>query len=152
MAVATQNINAFDLIFFKKLFEEISLSFVNVNHFHFGNTWEFLQSDSTNRLKHISCLVEYIECSISPESEARLRFNVIFADWVKANENNEDNALHHTLICVLQFISNLKLKYQQSFTVVVNGPARPFTERFEDLLAGHSLDFSLVIPYKKFIC
>jgi hypothetical protein len=120
--------------------------------------------DIDNYKSTIFPLSHIVVNNVTPENNI-LRFNVsiIAMDIVDINKDettdiflgndNEIDVLNTQLVILVRLYELLRRGYLNDFMEVDGNPTmEPFTERFENYLAGFSMTFDLLIPNEMSIC
>lgn len=106
-----------------------------INSFGVGELWELTEKNG-DRIYPIMWTV--IDPSSVNENELVENYTFVFADLVRPDESNEQDVLSDQKQSALDFISFLRFSSSVSDDVVLvkTSSMTPFTEKFEDNLAG----------------
>ena len=117
------------------LFRDFANSHLQINSFGVGELWELTEKNG-GRIYPIMWMV------IDPHSingnELVENYTFVFADLVRPDESNEDDVLSDQKQSALDFLSFLRFSTTVSDEIVLmkSSNLTPFTEKFEDNLAG----------------
>ena len=107
-------------------------------------------------------LVHIVPSSVSAGvQQITVSFNVLAMDLVKTDESNEQQVLSDTMQILIdviaQYKNGLMLSVQQNTGIYgqaddISYTLEPFTERFDNVVAGWNMSFNIVMPATYFAC
>ena len=130
-------------------FRSLSLSHRQINHFYFGDKWEF---DANDDITYAGCFVESQPGNYDILSKTqRHNFRVSFYDRVGVSEDTEGNeteVLSDMRSVALDFIAMLNNPlYQYDWVITDTGSIIDETEQLGDMVAGVSVDLGIEVPF-----
>ena len=130
-------------------FRSLALSHRQINHFRFGDKWEF---DANEEITYAGCFVESQPGSYDRlNKKQRYNFRVFFYDRVGVSEDTEGNeteVLSDMRSIALDFISLLlNPVYQYDWTIIDTGSIIEETEQLGDMVAGVVIDLGIEVDF-----
>jgi hypothetical protein len=117
------------------LFRNFAESHKQINSFGVGELWELTEKNG-DRVYSIMWMV--IEPSSVTGNELIRNFTFVFADIVRPDESNENDVLSDEQQKALDLLSFLRFSddIDDETDIIKSSTITPFTEKFEDNLAG----------------
>lgn len=131
------------------ILKNLSLSHNQNKSFGNGDFWEIAGS---KKIEYPLIWVNILPSNFSG-NVFEMNFIVIFADKVLNNEGNEGEVLSDRLQVLTDFFSQLHHpNFDNQFQISENITITPFTERFEDSIAGWTANITFQISFQKDRC
>ena len=157
MSIGLTNVTGLKNLPFKlseKLITDILSAHSNINTFSTGDIFEVEMKEVTYPLAHLS-----IESASYDTGTLTYSFQLIVMDLVSKDESNESYVLSSTLETIGDVLSKLKnadittiTDSRNHFRIQDNVTCEPFTERFDNEVAGWAADFEIETAFDFSAC
>lgn len=134
--------------------KSLALSHRQINHFFFGDNWEF---DQNGDISYPGCFLELISGTEDRDEHLmRYSFRIYFADRVGVSEDTEGNEtevlsdMNSVALDMLALLRNPV--YQDDWIIGGSNNIAPFTEGLNDLVAGVTMDITIATDYFSDAC
>jgi hypothetical protein len=112
-----------------------------VNYYFFGDPSDFLSQNETVRHTSVLCTLSSARFDGDRESQTVIGLTISVMDW--ASGDNHQDIWSDTLQIAHDLLAGLKDEYANDFTVDSGIDLEPFSDRFQDVLVGWTMNVSV---------